>query len=37
MPDGCNPAYKKIVIYLIAVFFVVILSSFAYPIAVGDG
>ena len=37
MPDGCNPAYKKIVIRAVAVFFVVMLSPFAYPIAVGDG
>ena len=37
LPEGCIPAYKKIVILAVAVFFVVTLSSFAYAIAVGDG
>ena len=37
LPDGCVPAYKKIVILSIAVFFVVMLDSFAYAVAVGDG
>ena len=36
MPDGCTPAYKKIVILMVAVFFVVMLSPFSYSIVVGD-
>ena len=37
MSDGCNPTYKKIVIFAVAVFFVGMLNSFAYSVAVGDG
>ena len=36
MPDGCTPAYKKIVILMVAVFFVVTVFDFLYPISV-DG
>ena len=36
MPDGCILAFKKIVILVVAVFFVALLCPFNYSSAVGD-